>query len=187
MLEKVKPAGVKLNHPLPKDPSSALEVLMREYGTVVLRTAFFYLGDRYLAEDVSQEVFIRAYRNWTRFRGDSHVKTWLTKITIHVCRDKVGVKSSTEQPMDPVLMKQTRQAGAEEEALRRMDQTVILKHVLNLPVPYHEVVYLYYYMELSTVEIAEVTDTPEGTVRGRLHRAREALGQILKKEGISYG
>ncbi|MDT9725100.1 RNA polymerase subunit sigma [Xylanibacillus composti] len=160
---------------------------MNEYGTAVLRTAFFYLGDRHLAEDVSQEVFIRAYRNWTRFRGESHVKTWLTKITINVCRDKAGLKSSSEQPMDPVLMKQPRGAGVEEEAMKRMEKTVILRHVMSLPAPYHEVIYLYYYMELSTTEIAEVTGTPEGTVRGRLHRAREALGQILKQEGMSHG
>ncbi|XEC96176.1 sigma-70 family RNA polymerase sigma factor [Paenibacillus tarimensis] len=181
----MKPAGARERENLPIEPSSALERLMTLYGTAVLRTAYFYLGDRHLAEDISQEVFIRAYRNWSNFRGDSSTKTWLTKITINLCRDKLGLKSSSEEPTDPVLLQYTGQSGVEEQAMKRMMNTAILKQVMKLPTHYHEVVYLYYYLELSTGEIAEATGTPEGTVRGRLHRARELLGTYLKKEGLT--
>jgi len=49
---------------------------------------------------------------------------------------------------------------------------------------YREVLYLYYYLELSTREIAQAIDAPEGTVRARIHRARELLGHALRKEGF---
>lgn len=169
----------------PKEPSIALEKMMTHYGSAVLRTAYFYLGDPYLAEDISQEVFIRAFRSWSKFRGDCSVKTWLTRITINACRDKMGLKSAQEHPTDPMLLHHMKHDSAEEEAMERLDRTTMLKHVVKLPPHYQEVIYLYYYLDLSTREIAEATGAPEGTIRGRLHRARETLGECLAKEGLA--
>jgi RNA polymerase sigma-70 factor (ECF subfamily) len=178
----VKPAGENEEQNFPREPSSALEIMMTQYGTAVLRTAFFYLCDRHLAEDVSQEVFIRAYRNWSSYRGESSVKTWLTRITINLCRDKLGLKMSSEEPTDPALLHRDQRVSVEEEVMKRLSNSMILKHVLNLPVHYQEVLYLYYYLDLNTREIAEATESPEGTVRNRLHRGRELLGEYLTKE-----
>lgn len=172
-----KPAGS-----LPKDPAQALEQLMDNYGTVVMRTAFFYTGDHHLAEDISQEAFLRAYRKWASFRGDSSVKTWLTKITINLCRDKMGKQMFFEQPTDPGLMELGRTVSVEDEAMKRLRKSEVLKQLLRLPLPYQEVLYLYYYLDLNTREIAEIVTSPEGTVRTRLFRAREALAQMLKNE-----
>jgi len=170
----------------PADPSAALEIMMERHGNDVLRTAFFYLGDRHLAEDVSQEVFLRAYRHWTSFRGDGSVKAWLAKITVHLCRDRLRLKSASEVPADPALLRQDagRAAGrgAEEEAMRRLGRAGLLRHLAALPPHYHEALYLYYYLDLSTKEIAEATGAPEGTVRGRLSRARELLAERLQRE-----
>ena len=163
--------------------------MMERYGSAVLRTAYFYMGDRHMAEDISQEAFFRAYRNWAAFRGDSSVKTWLTKITVHLCRDKLGLKSASEMPTDPALLRQNAEQAAgrnaEEEALSRLNRSRFMKHLAGLPPHYHEVLYLYYYLDLSTREIADVTGTPEGTARGRLHRARELLAERLEKEELT--
>jgi len=178
----VKPAGsISKNH-YAKDPAQALEQLMDDYGTVVMRTAYFYTGDRHHAEDISQEAFLRAYRNWANFRGDSSVKTWLTTITVNVARDKMGVRMFAEQPTDPSRMELGRTISVEEEALARLEKSEVLRHLMRLPLPYQETLYLYYYMDLSTREIADATSAPEGTVRNRLHRAREALARQMNKE-----
>ncbi|WHY88828.1 sigma-70 family RNA polymerase sigma factor [Neobacillus novalis] len=168
-----------------KDPSAAIEDMMNQYGTLVLRTAYFYLGDRHLAEDISQEVFILAYRNWTKFRGDSIVKTWLIKITINRCRDHLRLKRSAEIPSDTLFINEPITRNLEEEVIKRMNRTEILKHVLTLPLHYQEVLYLFYYLDFNTLEIAKATGDPEGTIRGRLHRARKLLGGLLEKEGFN--
>lgn len=169
-----------------KEPSEALEKLMNDYGSLVLRTAFFYLSDRHLAEDICQEVFIRAFKNWTKFRGDSNVKTWLIRITINVCRDKLGLKAFTsEEPTNPFLLHGKGQSSVEEEVMLRLKNTQILQYIMSLPLHYQEVLYLYYYLDFSTAEISTTTGTPEGTVRGRLHRSRQLLKEHLIKEGLN--
>jgi RNA polymerase sigma-70 factor, ECF subfamily len=179
-----RPSRKDINSSFSKEPSVALEELMNCYGTLVLRTAYFYLGDRHLAEDISQEAFIRAYRNWKKFRGDSSVKTWIIRITINLCRDRLRLKASNEEPIDPYLMKQNFEFNLEEEVIKRINKTQVLKHVLNLPLHYQEVLYLYYYLDFNTIEISKATEISEGTIRGRLHRARKLLGDQLIKEGL---
>lgn len=180
----MKPAGLPDKENFPKDPAQALERLMDSFGATVMRTAYFYTGDRHHAEDISQEAFLRAYRKWSSFRGDSSVKTWLTTITVNLCRDKVGVRMFSEQPTAPDGIEWGRTFGVEDEALRRLEKSEVLRHVLRLPLAYQEALYLYYYLDLSTREIAEATSSPEGTVRNRLHRAREALARQMNKEEI---
>lgn len=167
-----------------KEPSIALEEMMNEYGTLVLRTAIFYLGDRHLAEDVSQEVFFRVYRNWKKFRGKSTVKTWIVKITINLCRDRLRLKSSDVKPVDPLSINLDYAYNLEEEVMKKIYHTKLFKYVLHLPAHYREVLYLYYYLDISTVEISQAAEIPEGTIRGRLVRARKMLGEWLEKEEI---
>ncbi|WP_168121632.1 sigma-70 family RNA polymerase sigma factor [Paenibacillus sp. HB172176] len=182
----IKPAGLTNDEKLPEEPMEALEGLMNEYGTYVLRTAFFYTGDRGMAEDISQEVFLRAYRNWSSFRGHSSVKTWLTRIAINLCKDKLGVRMFAEQPIEPGRIRLTEAVSAEEAAMRKLRRTEILQSVMKLPDAFQEIIFLYYYQELSTAEIASAIGVAEGTARSRLHRAREMLGRELREEGHQH-
>lgn len=170
----------------PQDSSEALEEMMDSYGSLVLRTAYFYLGDRHLAEDVSQEAFLRAFKNWQKFRGDSSVKTWLIKITINCCHDKRRKKSSKEQPVDTSEFDTPMTFNLEHEVMKKIDNTKVLKNLLRLSPNYQEVLYLYYYLDLSTSEIAKTTGTREGTVRTRLHRARSLIAELIREEDLKY-
>ena len=172
---------------LPSDPADAVELLMVEYGADVLRTAFFYLGDRGRAEDVSQEVFIRAFRGWTRFRGESAVKTWLIRITLNLCRDRTRGRAAHEKLTDPVSLDRAAPLDLEAEAMARLERTAILKEVLALPWPYQETLYLFYYLDLDVRDTARAMDVAEGTIRTRLHRARALLRERLEKGGWTRG
>lgn len=172
---------------LPADPAEAVELLMAEHGADVLRTAFFYLGDRGRAEDISQEVFVRAFRGWSRFRGESAVKTWLIRITLNLCRDRTRGRAAHEKLTDPVSLDRASPLDLEAEAMARLERTAILKEVLALPWPYQEALYLFYYLDLDVRETARAMDAPEGTVRTRLHRARALLKDRLEKGGWTRG
>jgi RNA polymerase sigma-70 factor (ECF subfamily) len=178
---------------MPVDRTAALEQLMQEYGTKVVHLAYYHLKDRHLAEDVAQEVFIKAFKHWDSFRGESSIYTWLYKITVNLCRDKARSAwwrrlVPSEEPRENTasgLESLTPPEESPEEAAVQGDQRdALMKHVMQLSESYREVVVLYYYQDLSTVEIAEVTGQNENTIKTRLFRARAMLKELLVKGGI---
>jgi RNA polymerase sigma-70 factor (ECF subfamily) len=181
------------NAPWPAEREVALERLMQEYGTKVLHLAYYYLKDRHLAEDVAQEVFIKAYRNWDSFRGESSAYTWLYKITVNLCRDKA--RSAWWRRLLPSEDPRASENGAydtaaapedspEDAALKSDRRDAMMEQVMKLPEAYREVVVLFYYQDLSTVEIAQITGQNENTIKTRLFRARAMLKELLVKGGV---
>jgi RNA polymerase sigma-70 factor, ECF subfamily len=169
-----------------------LERLMNSYGNDVLRTAFMYLKDKHLAEDVFQEVFIKVYKNFHKFNGQSSEKTWIIAITINTCRDIL--RSSWikrvlrfQDPEYKILNIKENSIDIDNKAISNIENQDLLKQVMDLPKKYKEVILLYYYQELSTREISKILNVPEGTVRSRLYRARELLkysiGGTIEYEG----
>ncbi len=166
---------------------------MQEYGTKVMHLAYYSLKDRHLAEDVAQEVFIKAYKHWDSFRGESSAYTWLYKITMNLCRDKArsawwrrllptdepraSTAAGVEAPLPP-------DEDPEEAAMRSDLRDRMMQQVMKLNDAYREVVVMYYYHDLSTVEIAEITGQNENTIKTRLFRARAMLKELLQKGGV---
>jgi RNA polymerase sigma-70 factor (ECF subfamily) len=165
-----------------------LEQLMRDYGTRVMHLAYFYVKDRYLAEDIAQEVFIKAYRNLDSFRGDSSAYTWLYRITVNACRDKTRsawwrrlVPTDDQRVLADGMV--SGEPAPEEAALGTLDREELMDVVMKLPEHYREVVVLFYYEDMSTAQIAEVTGQNESTVKTRLFRARQQLKALLEQKG----
>lgn len=168
-----------------EDRTMLLESWMRDYGTRVMHLAYFYLKDRHLAEDVAQEVFLKAYRSMDQFRGDSQVYTWLYRITVNLCRDRLRSGWHKHMVLPGDLPPVSGGGLPDEEALKQDSRRRVLRHVMALPEHYREVLVLYYYQQLSTIEVAEITSLPENTVKTRLHRARQQLKQALAGEEVA--
>lgn len=155
-----------------------IEQLMNDYGNDVLKIAYLYLKDKYLAEDVFQEVFVKVYKNYDKFKNNSSEKTWIMSITINTCRDMLRIswlkKVNMLKDTGDDSLKDTYE-NVDEEVERKMQYEELLKEVMNLPLKYREPVILYYYEELSTIDISTTLKIPEGTVRSRLFRARTIL------------
>ena len=146
-----------------------LEQTVKAHGDSLLRLCFLYLHDRMLAEDAVQDTFLRAYKAYGGFRGDSSEKTWLTRIAVNVC--KSALRRERPLPLSDAP------EGSYEARFR--DDTV-LQAVCALPDKLREVVLLYYYQELSTPEIAQMLRLPRNVVTSRLSRARARLKTDLK-------
>lgn len=148
--------------------------LAEEYMDMVYRVACNSLGSSHDADDVTQEVFLRLLRSRTDFESGEHVKHWLLRVTINEC------KRLTRAPW----RRHTVSLDALEGTLQceNPEQSELFKQVMALPSKYRVPLYLFYYEELSTDEIARIVKRSPSTVRTQLYRARQQLREILKEE-----
>lgn len=151
-----------------------VERLMDEYGNSVLRMCFVYLQDMALAEDAMQETFVKVYRQYASFRGESSEKTWVMRIAINTCKD---VRRSAwfrrvdrSVPLDAI--------PEPRYECDPSDDTLIVE-IMKLPPKLKEVVLLRYYQDLSFQEIAQALQIPQGTVSTRMNAAKKKLRQRL--------
>lgn len=155
--------------------------IMKEYGTYLTQLSFMYVKNWQAAEDIVQEAFITYFKNYKSFEQRSTLKTYLSKIVINKSIDYLrSVKSKARtllQLFQGVSDESVR--GTDELLLERVEQSEIIKHVLALKLKYREVIVLYYYENLTTVQIGQLLDLPEATIRTRLKRGREQLKALI--------
>ncbi|MCF2671383.1 MAG: sigma-70 family RNA polymerase sigma factor [Clostridiales bacterium] len=174
-----------------KGEIAAFETLMRAYENRVYTLALRSTGSEHDAADITQEVFLRAWRNLDSFRGDSSLSTWLYRVTANLCvdlaRKKTGEGASAsiddeESPAaavaDPVRMNRPEEA-AENNELRQELQYALSQ----LSEEHRRIVILRDVGGLSYADIARTLGLEEGTVKSRLARARAALRRILTERG----
>lgn len=161
---------------------AAFEQIMREYGTRVLRLVTFLVKDRSLAEDLTQDVFVKVYRNLPRFRGESSVQTWVYRIAVNEC--KGYLRSWAFRNILPrSWIKSDTDVSTERVVLDQAERDQLVQQVLELAPMYRQVIALHYYADLSIGEVADVLSLSEGAVRTRLHRARQQLKQRMGEGG----
>lgn len=169
-------------HELPK-----LEEWMDAYGSDVIHLAYSYVHNYHKAEDIAQDVFLRAWRNWETFQGNSSVKTWLLSITANRAKDHLRSWSAKHEVADDGhALASVPVSDTASEVAARLERDALWQVVYQLPEKYREVVVLYYERELSGQEVAEVLGITEQAVRTRLHRGRQLLKRALSEEGMGF-
>ena len=156
-----------------------LERLMREYGDSVFRMCYLYLKDYYLAEDATQETFIKAMKSYDSFLHNSNEKTWLIRIAINSCKNIMRTKWF-RFPMMSIDDQQYITVDHSIEDIIEKDS--IVKAIMSLNKSDREIIILYYYQELSVREISFITGKKENAINQQLKRSREKLKTYLKKD-----
>lgn len=169
-----------------EEKADLLEYLMRRFGDRVLRLAYYYVRDRYLAEDIAQEVFCRVYRSLDRFREESSYYTWIYRITVNLCRDYLSSAWFKRRVPWENTRNFIQSCDTANRLFRKVEEGDLFQKVMDLPTKYRMVLVLYYFEEMSTREIARVLNVRESTVRTRLCRARERLKGLLSREEYMY-
>lgn len=146
------------------------EQMMACYGDSLLRMCFVQLRDAELARDAVQETFLKAYKQWDSFKGNSSELTWLTRIAINTCHDIR--RTAWFRHMSKSVKLEDIPEPAYLETFR--DDTV-LQAIAKLSDKYRLPILLYYYQEMSQNEVAIVLNLTLNTVKTRLKRAREQL------------
>ncbi len=170
---------------------SAFEQLVVRHRDVVYRVAARIVGDAD-ADDVAQDAFLRAFNRLSSFRGESPFRAWLLRITHNAALNALARRPRL-QPVDSVdELIESSDAGAppvrspveQLEVSERRDRLMLKISLLS---PQHRAVLALRDLEgLSYDEIAQVTETPLGSVKGRLHRARGELIELLRSNSYDW-
>jgi RNA polymerase sigma-70 factor (ECF subfamily) len=172
----------------------ALELMMRRHNRLLYRTARSILRDDAEAEDCVQEAYLQAFRSIARFRAESKLSTWLTRIVINQALGKLrrSKREDANVSLDNVLdidghlpraeatLSESEQpdAAASREEVRRL----LERHIDRLPAAFRTVFVLRALEELSVEETAASLGIPSATVRTRFFRARSLLREALESE-----
>lgn len=161
--------------------TSAFGDLVERHEDVVHRVAMRVVGAD-LAEDVSQEAFLRAFHRLDNFRGDSPFRAWLLQITYNTALDSIR-RAPEQKSTDRPGASDRREDANREPAmqLEERERRERLEMKLRLLRPEHRAVLVLRDLEgLPYEEIAVATSTPLGSVKGRLHRARREMIDLLR-------
>ena len=158
--------------------ADAFETLVRRHEKKIFNLLYRWLGDYDEAAEVAQEVFLAAFRAIKRFRGDSSFATWLYRIgvnhaknrqkSLQVARQRQQATEVSDPPGDP--------ASDPAEGVEQRERHDLVQRGLNdLDADDALIILLHDLQEVRYEEISETLDIPLGTVKSRLHRARQAL------------
>jgi len=161
----------------------AIEALVRRYQNYVYRLCYLVMGNEQDAEDMTQEAFVRTCRALPRFeiRQGTSFEAWLYRIAINCCRSRMRCKWYQVLPWpDPPPQMFTEPEDQPDHLVMQGEQhNEILEAINSLGEKHRLVVVMRYYAGLSNEEIARTLNIPSGTVRSRLHTARQRLRTLL--------
>ncbi|XCP85790.1 sigma-70 family RNA polymerase sigma factor [Roseburia hominis] len=156
-----------------------LEKLMNEYGTCILRTCFLYTRDYHLAQDATQETFLKALNAYNNLKNTESEKAWLTKIAINCCKNIMRTSwYKYVTPDDNILERQHTMNPIND----MIEHNSLAEAVMLLNRNDRQLIILYYYQGLSIKEISKITKKKENTIAQQIRRARKKLKQILEDD-----
>jgi RNA polymerase sigma-70 factor (ECF subfamily) len=164
-----------------KGDEKSLEVLIRRYLGPIYGFVFRFTGNIYDAEDITQEIFVKVWRNLKKFDQQKSFKTWIFSIAKNTAidflrkrRTQVFSETEIETVVDPAPLPQ--------ELLEKAEAGKLLESVLNkLELKYRMVLLLYYNDHFNFREIAEILGEPLNTIKSRHRRALLMLRKLLEK------
>ena len=148
----------------------------------VTRLAYRLLGWSDDVEDIVQEVFLSVLQSLPRFRGDSRLSTWITRITVNKCRSFKRRRVLRLRSLPRLVEDARRKFTVTTETKSTSRHAEIRDAVRSLPQKYREPIVLRYFEELSVAEVADALGLTAGAVEVRLSRARGRLKVKLSKE-----
>lgn len=167
--------------------TDTFEILVRRHEKAIFNLLYRWLGDYSDAADVAQEAFISAYRSIKKFRGESSFSTWLYRIAINHAKNK---RKSLQTAQQRAVSFDGANAESDEDPLAHLPhpgpdpaqaaeqkevQELVQKGLNSLESDEAMLILLHDLQDISYEEIATILEVPVGTVKSRLHRARQAL------------
>jgi RNA polymerase sigma-70 factor (ECF subfamily) len=173
--------------------TNSFAYLVDSYKDMVFSLAYKMTKNKEESEEVSQDTFIKAYKNLNKFKGESKFSTWLYRIAYHTSLDQIKKNKNNNATFEihEVTLNQIQSADDILQGIERKERAKIMDEcLLRLPEEERSILWMFYYDALSLKEIVEVTSLSEANVKVKLHRARKRLLTIVEEnvapEIISY-
>ncbi len=161
---------------LPRRTSGEIEEVIDRYRSTVFGLALAKTGSRSDAEDVFQEVLLAYYQSGKSFSDEEHRKAWLLRTTLNHCKRLTG--SAWRRRTVPLEEGEESREG--DFTFRSVEENEVWQAVRSLDESLRLPIYLFYFQDLTTRQIAQVLGVGEGAVRMRLSRGRTRLRACLK-------
>ena len=156
-----------------------LEKIYREYFTIVYRYTLSISRDAHLAEEITQETFVKAFQKLKSFRGDSDISVWLCQIAKNEYFQHLR-KQKKKQAMQ--TMPENVIAGPEQELAKKEMRFRIQQILHDMEEPYKEVFYMRTYGEMSFKDIGKLFEKQETWARVTYYRARKKIMEVMENE-----
>lgn len=183
-------ANPRVAHPSPFEAPADIESFVKRFEKPIFRYVLRLVGEDE-AEDVTQDVFLKAIAGLPRFRGEASLETWLYRIATNTCRDHLRRRRwqrllfirKSNDAADLVSRSVAKPNPIEESEIRSL-----IRAALRELAPHHrEVIVLRDIEGFSYEEIAAIVGCPIGTVKSRLYHARAQLAKKLRTLGLESG
>lgn len=148
------------------------------------RLAHTYLRNWSASEDAVQEAFLKAYQSRTQLKNKQDPFPWLARIVVNQCRTTFR---KTWREVITGFVPDHGTPAVEDTVVAKEQDSILHQCLMALPESLRTPLYLYYFEEMSTKEIAKVVATSDGAVRTRLNRGRDRLAkEVARREEVEY-
>lgn len=162
--------------------TGAFDVIVERHRRAVYQLCYRFVSNHEDASDLSQDVFLRAYKGLKNFRGQSSLSTWLYRIGVNVCLNRISVKVPTSEPIASEQHVDTRSESPADLALRNERAVQVRAAVARLPEKQRAALILRIYHDMSHKEIAETVGSSVGAVKANVFHALQNLKKLLGEE-----
>ena len=157
----------------------AFDEIVERHQRQVYQLCYRFVGNHEDASDLAQDVFIRAYRGLHSFKGQSAFSTWLYRIAVNVCLNRVGGRGQKWAPLDGADQPDVRQERADARILRAERAAAVRAAIARLPKKQRAALILRVYHDLPHDQIAAIVGTSVGAVKANFFHALANLKKLM--------
>ena len=157
----------------------AFDVIVERHRRQVYQVCFRFVNNHEDASDLAQDVFVRAFKGLRNFKGDSALGTWLYRVGVNACLNRLAVKKANAAPLEAAQHVDTRTDDPLEQVLRGERASAVRRAIEQLPPKQRATLILRVYQDLSHQEIADILGSTVGAVKANFFHALGNLKKIL--------
>jgi RNA polymerase sigma-70 factor (ECF subfamily) len=159
----------------------AFDLIVERHRRGVYQLCYRFVNNHEDAADLTQDVFLKAYRGLRNFKGQAALGTWLYRIGVNACLNKVSAKRPAGEPLDSHQLIDEQSESASERVLRDERAVAVRAAVGRLPKKQRAVLVMRMFQEMSHQEIAASLNTSVGAVKANVFHALQNLKKMLSQ------